>query len=983
MNRLAEFEIHAIDSTGQPKNTGGDTFFVAIRGASRCRARVTDCNNGKYTIQWTPTVSGDYTIAVSLFGLSLPGSPFEARVFDPAPHAAMCEASGEALRLVTARSTHCFDMYFRDRSGNVAQAVELDVFVDPPPSDPEAAEIYHNIWLAASHAAPRLSSPVSPAGQNAAHAFGADRAMGSSSAWEDGSAEELSADDEGAFESHHEEASLTRKRAIRIQVGRRPLLVRAEPALESRQIGQLQPGQTATVVEERITEGTVRARVTFEELVAAEVSIGSSFGRSRVSVSPSDELAKSVEQPSSPTSRAISGHSRTLTGWVTLKKNGKKLVSSRLKLDTTARKKYQEQFSRRQLNDKLHRNVAGEIDPTVDPDGNGIAFAFGGVHPGFIHAKGKLVEKHSVSFSVGRVGRYLLHVRLRQQAAGIPGSPFALEVVPGPASPQTSSLVVDQRPLRGGVGLGSDNGCSLVVCTHDLMGNECTTGGADVNTESHVEEIMCACKDNQDGSYLLQWRSEVSGTFNVKVAIGKEPLLGSPISIKFTSGMPEVAKCEVLGDGLKSAIAGQPAMFCICFIDTYGNKASPSTMAVGVGLAVDKSKLSDVKAIPFLAEWGPEDSGEYKLTYTATTAGMNELHIWCDPESKDERIALPGSPFTLHVIAGTPSAQNSSVNGWSRESRQATEKQGGSKNKLNAGADPAVERIMAGDIVSVKPSCCDQYDNQATLIEGMLIATLLRPDSTKIALNLLTTTIRSTQQPQYEVKADTSLTGEYEIHLELNGAPIIGSPVTFEVHESAPDPHWSKLILPADHDMLIPNLEKPATIMLMTCDRFGNKCTLGGLAPQCHISLVKQSSLDSAILMANNHSVAVEDLHNGSYAVKIAVKMACTVKILVNMDKYIPLNGGELPTMQITFVDEQTVPEETGNVDEHYEEELNSHSLSNGLAEASTVEPLMGSESALLLSHGTHEADNVSTGESGTSYPLPVDADVRHAIPVQ
>ena len=89
VNRLAEFEIHAIDSTGQPKNTGGDTFFVAIRGASGCRARVTDCNNGKYTIQWTPTVSGDYTIAVSLFGLSLPGSPFEARVFDPAPHAAM------------------------------------------------------------------------------------------------------------------------------------------------------------------------------------------------------------------------------------------------------------------------------------------------------------------------------------------------------------------------------------------------------------------------------------------------------------------------------------------------------------------------------------------------------------------------------------------------------------------------------------------------------------------------------------------------------------------------------------------------------------------------------------------------------------------------------------------------------------------------------------------------------------------------------
>ena len=191
-------------------------------------------------------------------------------------------------------------MYFRDRS-ECYQAVELDVFVDPPPSDPEAAKIYHDIWLAASDAASRLSSPVSPARQNAAHAFGADRAMGSSSAWEDGSAEELSADDEGAFESHHEEASLTRKRAIRIQVGRRPLLVRAEPALESRQIGQLQPGQTATVVEERITEGTVRARVTFEELVAA--SEYRSPSADRASRSHPDELAKSIEQPSSNFSR--------------------------------------------------------------------------------------------------------------------------------------------------------------------------------------------------------------------------------------------------------------------------------------------------------------------------------------------------------------------------------------------------------------------------------------------------------------------------------------------------------------------------------------------------------------------------------------------------------------------------------------------------------------------------------------------------------
>ena len=44
------------------------------------------------------------------------------------------------------------------------------------------------------------------------------------------------------------------------------------------------------------------------------------------------------------------------------------------------------------------------------------------MHPGWLHAKGNLVETHNVSYSIGLVGEYLLHVRLRQQAVALPGS---------------------------------------------------------------------------------------------------------------------------------------------------------------------------------------------------------------------------------------------------------------------------------------------------------------------------------------------------------------------------------------------------------------------------------------------------------------------------------------------------------------------------------------------------------------------------------
>lgn len=50
------------------------------------------------------------------------------------------------------------------------------------------------------------------------------------------------------------EQAFIRQRALRIQVGDKPLIVRAEAALTSEQIGMLLPNQMVTVVEERITE---------------------------------------------------------------------------------------------------------------------------------------------------------------------------------------------------------------------------------------------------------------------------------------------------------------------------------------------------------------------------------------------------------------------------------------------------------------------------------------------------------------------------------------------------------------------------------------------------------------------------------------------------------------------------------------------------------------------------------------------------------
>ena len=437
------------------------------------------------------------------------------------------------------------------------------------------------------------------------------------------------------------------------------------------------------------------------------------------------------------------------------------------------------------------------------------------------------------------------------------------------------------------------------------MGNECVSGGAGVKTMCDLDAVQADAVDLNDGSYELQWRSKLSGTFSAKVMIGNTQVKGSPIKIKLTSTVPELARCELDGEGVKHAIAGQPASVRILFYDSYGNSASPGPECkVGIGLTHqgDKKKITDVKAYTFEGGWGEEDSGEYFVTYMPREAGNHELHVWCDPNDKGERVALPGSPFTVHVVAGAPTASRSHVEGFTKESRQA-DRSSGKAHKQQSSGDPSAgsSMIIAGDQVSVRPLVVDEFGNPSKLIEGTMNISLVKPDGSSGELALQTSYVKASGLAQYEVKCDTHLAGKHAMHITLKGEPITGSPVTFDVHPSGPDPEHSVLVPPEGHEALAADYDKPSIVVLKTHDRFGNACAHGGLVPTGRLSLVKQNAADQTLLMPNNHFVAVEDMHDGTYAIKIGIKMPATVKLFINMDKNLPSGGGELPALQITF----------------------------------------------------------------------------------
>ena len=118
----AEFTIEARDATGALRPEGGDAFFVAIRGASRVRARISDNGDGTYKVEWKPPQSGQYQVAVSYFGMALPGSPWTLQATKPEPFAPNCVVKGTTLYNAVARAVQTFQIKYKDKLCNVRPA---------------------------------------------------------------------------------------------------------------------------------------------------------------------------------------------------------------------------------------------------------------------------------------------------------------------------------------------------------------------------------------------------------------------------------------------------------------------------------------------------------------------------------------------------------------------------------------------------------------------------------------------------------------------------------------------------------------------------------------------------------------------------------------------------------------------------------------------------------------------------------------------
>ena len=302
-----------------------------------------------------------------------------------------------------------------------------------------------------------------------------------------------------------------------------------------------------------------------------------------------------------------------------------------------------------------------------------------------LHARGRLFEAHKVSYSIGISGTYLLHVRLRNEAASLPGSPFLLQVVPGEAYARSSTLPTE--PLEGECG-GTD--CTLLLETGDKLGNRCIVGGAHITGKplKPVDPISLKVEDHSDGTYLLRWSCDIPGTYQAHVLLDDEPLINSPVSVMFRASVPVLEHCVLSGSTLpaEEGVAGQavaktPMVLRLDFRDRFGNPTMVGNYAgveeafkVGVSMIHEKDKQKGTGSKPSIpnmshkyeGRWIRDSIGRaeaYELSYSAATTGKQELHVWFEASCVagslrgpsgvvapiGEKIACRGTPFWMQV----------------------------------------------------------------------------------------------------------------------------------------------------------------------------------------------------------------------------------------------------------------------------------------------------------------------------------------------
>lgn len=718
VGQLAQFTILAADSSGAKVAKGGDKFRVTMRGVGTVldsqpalvRTKIIDRRDGTYMVEYRPYLTGAFAVTITLDGCHILGSPYTLTVVTLRPDPSRCVLRGAALNHAVARVPAKFEICFVDAMGNPAHAEDLDVFIEKIDDDPTPADAptgpSASALSSASASAARLADGETPSAEEAQGGGEVEEGAGlaARAAASDGHA------DGGEFGAANKDAG---------QAEAQPAEDEAAHAVTMAEM--LGAGDGGSADGGSVDEGGSVTRGFFSGRRYGSPRNGSPGGRRSL-------LSRPMKLLDAPTRQ------RHLQLWAG------RLAADRLQAAQAKQLAEEAAGSGPPGEGKAKRKGGAATSKaqsfthelSMDP----VGFAFGGVDPGTLHAHGKLVKIHHVSYSVGLAGSYKLHVGLRQQMVELPGSPFALRVEPSSAFAGSSKLPEHALPLSGKADEEWQKG--LVFSTADVLGNTCIKGGASVTMRlaagggkaqhaADASAVKSKVEDCGNGSYELLWSCQRAGIFSIEVLISGLHVLGSPMQLEVHPAAPEIELFAVSGVGMVTAVAGEEATIRIQVADRFENIITPTGTfpftfgllllphkeqhqtsgkpgggdkkggdkkgaAAGDGVGMKKGARDDERTSPSMSYVGAWMGSSYELRYVAEEAGVTHLHVWASK-----------TPTSVQAMTGTvggepakSSTQPTSPAGQRAAAPPASPGSDGGERKLSAAESTATPAGRGG-----------------------------------------------------------------------------------------------------------------------------------------------------------------------------------------------------------------------------------------------------------------------------------------------
>jgi hypothetical protein len=261
---------------------------------------------------------------------------------------------------------------------------------------------------------------------------------------------------------------------------------------------------------------------------------------------------------------------------------------------------------------------------------------------------------YTATYTVPRAGAYSMHVRLRtltvhQQGlahiiAGfddvpIAGSPFAVEVLPGPACPRMCTASGPGLE-RGRAGFSS----GFVVFTRDAAGS---TVDAQLTTTCRFRESEPLNLQMEHlsgtGKYSYTFTPTRVGLHSIHIQVDGVSIASSPYLVSVEAGVVAPAMCRASGAGLHAASCGETATFEVKIFDAFGNPVDWGSSSIEAMISDASNSYASLTAQRIAGH-----DGRVEFAYQVVRAGEYRTNVWIG--SREQQIF--GSPFNLVVAPG-------------------------------------------------------------------------------------------------------------------------------------------------------------------------------------------------------------------------------------------------------------------------------------------------------------------------------------------